>query len=487
MTQESKYFLQYQIDWLNDRSKIKIWEKSRRIGATYVQSYEDVRDCVSNEVPAVWFSSADESAAKEYILYCAQWAKLFDAGAREMGEIVIDKDKDIKALVIQFSNGTRINALTSNPRAFRSKGGKVILDEFAHHEDQFEMWKAAKPSATWGFPIRILSTHNGKGQFFKFIDAVKKKKLNWSLHTIDIYRAVKDGLVDKIKGHKTTEEEKKEWLDNERRDCFDEITWQEEYCCNAQDEGSSFLDYELIGKCQEENILWNQKLIDNPWNGSGIKEPKHYSSNWVHELIEKFQSWLMSLTVNGSLYLGVDIGRRKDLTVMVVLEKLYNINISRGYFVLDNMKFWVQQEFLSAILSHPRLVRACIDETGLGMQLAENAQDSFGEARVEKINFAAGSIRSEMAFDFKREFEDRSILIPALNEVKDDFHSIKKIVTSANNVRLEADKSDSEVSGHADRFWAWALANHAAKSYAGPVVVSSRQRRKSQKLLEGYE
>ena len=56
--------------WINDNSKVKIWEKSRRIGATYVQSYEDVRDCVYKTVPAVWFSSADESAAREYIDYC---------------------------------------------------------------------------------------------------------------------------------------------------------------------------------------------------------------------------------------------------------------------------------------------------------------------------------------------------------------------------------------------------------------------------------
>jgi len=46
MDKKEKYFLPYQIDWLNDNSQIKVWEKSRRIGATYVQAYEDVRDVV---------------------------------------------------------------------------------------------------------------------------------------------------------------------------------------------------------------------------------------------------------------------------------------------------------------------------------------------------------------------------------------------------------------------------------------------------------
>ena len=149
--------------WLNDNSKSKkIWEKSRRIGATYVQSYEDVRDCVYKRVPAVWFSSADESAAREYIDYCKQWATLFNIAAKDLGEQVLDKEKDIKAYVIQFSNGTKIHALSSNPKGFRSKGGKVVLDEFAFHNSPEELWKAARPCITWGYPLRILSTHNGQ-------------------------------------------------------------------------------------------------------------------------------------------------------------------------------------------------------------------------------------------------------------------------------------------------------------------------------------
>ena len=117
------FFLPYQLRWLNDKSKVKIWEKSRRIGATYVQSYEDVRDCVYKRVPAVWFSSADESAAREYIDYCEQWTKLFNVAAKSLGEVIIDNDKDIKAFVIEFNNGTKIHALSSNPKGFRSKGG----------------------------------------------------------------------------------------------------------------------------------------------------------------------------------------------------------------------------------------------------------------------------------------------------------------------------------------------------------------------------
>ena len=124
---KTKFFLPYQMRWLNDNSKVKIWEKSRRIGATYVQSYEDVRDCVKRIVPAVWFSSADESAAREYIDYCKQWATLFNIAAKDLGEQVLDKEKDIKAYVIQFSNGTKSTHYLQTPKVFVLKAEKLFL------------------------------------------------------------------------------------------------------------------------------------------------------------------------------------------------------------------------------------------------------------------------------------------------------------------------------------------------------------------------
>jgi len=253
----SKYFLNYQQNWLNDNSKIKIWEKSRRIGASYVQAYEDVRDCIDKAVPDVWFSSADMTAAREYILYCEKYAKVFDAGARALGEIVIDRERDVKAFTIEFTNGTRINALSSNPTQFRSKGGKVILDEFGHHENPEELWKAALPCITWGFPLRILSTHNGiDSLFYRFCNDVKTGKKDWSLHKTTIYDAVDDGIVDKIYKRKTTQEERQAWIDSVKDNCFDELTWLQEYCCEAGDGGAGNVVQKFVNDCIFQNGEW---------------------------------------------------------------------------------------------------------------------------------------------------------------------------------------------------------------------------------------
>lgn len=163
-------FFPYQKRWLLDKSKVKIFEKSRRIGGTWVQSFEDVQDCIERPGLKVFFSSADMTAAAEYIDYCESWITKLNAIAKAFAEIssedieeceFADEDKGIKSKVIEFNNGSKIYVLSSNPKAFRSKGGKIVWDEAAHHENDQKMWAAAKPAAMWGYPIRILSTHNG--------------------------------------------------------------------------------------------------------------------------------------------------------------------------------------------------------------------------------------------------------------------------------------------------------------------------------------
>jgi len=444
---KTNYFLPYQMRWLNDHSKIKIWEKSRRIGATYVQSFEDVQDCINKRVPAVWFSSADESAAKEYIDYCENWVKYYHAIAKRKDIDVIDNNKSIKTFVIEFKNGTKIHALSSNPKAFRSKGGKVVLDEFAFHNNPEELWKAARPCITWGFPLRILSTHNGQNcLYYKFIDQVKKGKLNWSHHKTPIQLAVADGLVDKIYQRQTTKEEQEDWMQNERDNCFDEYTWQQEYCCIAVDEACAFLPYDLISSCELNDIL---KPLDE---------------------------------VQHDFYVGVDIGRRKDLTVIWVLEKIENIKYTRLVVELEKMPFHKQEEILHEILSHRLFRRDCQDDTGIGMQMAENAQVKFGKFRVEGVTFT-NRVKEDLACRLRTEFENKTVFIPSRHEIREDLHSIRRITTASNNIRFDADRSDN---GHADRFWALALALHAADNGSGEINISTRKRRESIDMVANF-
>ena len=444
---ESAYFLPYQIAWLNDHSRRKIWEKSRRIGATYVQSYEDVRDCIQTPGLPVWFSSADESAAKEYILYCEQWAKIFKTAGKILSvkEEILDEKNGVKALIIRFVNGSRIHGLSSNPTAFRSKGGKTNLDEFDWHKDQPRMYAAAKPCVTWGYDLRILSTYQSSSSLYaQFVKDAKKavadgKAPTFSLHTVTIYDAVEQGLLDRIMGHKTTIEEREAWLAEEKAACGDENIWLQEYCCIPTSENDAFLTWDLIRPCED----------------SGAGKPESAGT--------------------GAFYIGNDIGRRHDLAVFWVIEKVGDVFWTREVVKMKDVSFAAQDDELARLVDAYKPSRICMDQTGMGEKPVEDAKRRYGNYRVEGVIFT-GPVKQELAFEVRRRFEDRQVRIPVDQDIRRAHHAVKKTVTAAGNIRFDADRTDK---GHADEFWAHALALHGASNPAGPIEFESTGKKRT--------
>lgn len=438
-------FFPYQKRYLADKSKVKIFEKSRRIGGTWVQSFEDVQDCIETPGLRVYFSSADMTAASEYIDYCDGWIQRLNGLAKTLVELdngdiseveFADEDKGIKSKVIEFHNTSKIIVLSSNPKAFRSKGGKIVWDEAAHHDNDLKMWAAAKPAAMWGYPIRILSTHNGVNTLFnQLITKVNNGDLNYSIHSIDIFKAVEEGLADKICGKKLSKKEKEAWIENERKGCLTEAIWQEEYCCNPQDEGKAFLSYDTIHSCERDGIL-------------GVEKAK------------------------GHLYLGVDVARHRHLSVYYLLELQGSTLITRKVVAMQNKKWRYQERELYSILKLPNLIRACLDKTGLGDQFCERAQEKFGSYKVEGVTFT-GAVKEGLAIALQTEFQEQTTLIPQKpvfpglenktkrNEQLESLHAIRKIITISGNARYDAQANDN---GHGDFFWALALGVHAART-----------------------
>jgi len=460
-----EYFLPYQKEWLEDESRIKFWEKSRRIGATYTQSYEDVRDCITgryfkkNRPLKVWYTSADLTAAKEYIEYCKEWASFFNSIAKDLNEVMIDEEKDMKAYCLEFSSGARIYALSSNPSQFRSKGGKVVIDEYAFHADQKGLWKAAFASANmWQYPIRVLSTHNGQmSNFYKIINQIKHGSLDYSLHTTPIFKAVEEGLADKIMGCKLTSKEREKFLSDLRADCGDEITWQEEFCCIAVDESTSYIPYEMILKCKQENVFVEFEKLET------LKD----------------------------LYLGFDVARHKHLSVITVFEKIEDVRYLRYQIELSKTTYREQKRILYKFLELKNLKRACIDRTGIGDNLAEDAQLDFGKSKVEGVIFTNSS-KEEMATLFYIGLEDRNIRIDENIDQKviEDWHSIRKFTTKSGNTRLDTEGSGACADRHADNFWSSVLANYASasvKEFKYPNIISGRADNRKQWSIENVQ
>jgi len=114
----------------------------------------------------------------------------------------------------------------------------------------------------------------------------------------------------------------------------------------------------------------------------------------------------------------------------------------------------------------PRLRRACIDETGIGRQFAERAATRHA-GRAEGVTFT-GPVKETLAYPLKAALEDRSLKLPADAAAIAAFRSIRKETTSAGNIRFAGDRN---ANGHADEFWAAALALHAASAAGDTLFV----------------
>ena len=130
------------------------------------------------------------------------------------------------------------------------------------------------------------------------------------------------------------------------------------------------------------------------------------------------------------------------------------------------MPFKEQFEFLGGLLRLRSLRRCCIDAGGLGMQLAEEAVEQFGAHRVEPVTTFTAGLKSQLAVQLRIAVEAGRIRIPNDERIRDDWHSLQRTVNEAGHFRLTAPR---HAGSHADRFWAAALALHAAGNDPGPV------------------
>ncbi len=464
MTNLSKYFLPYQSRWILDPSPLKIVEKSRQIGWSFCTAYSIVqRLAPKNARLDAWISSRDEVQAKLFVEDCQHWAGILGMGGRLVGDILVEGDPGASAYVLEFANGRRIYSLSSNPNALAGKRGHVVLDEFALHQDQRLLYRVAKPVTTWGGQLEIISTHRGANTVFnELIRAILEKgnPMGWSHHKVSLENAVAAGLAERI-GAKTGRADIKkrvesgsemrveggarsdlsplnpnpsqlsasraEFLAGIRSECLDEEQWLQEYCCVPADESSAFLTFEMIAACEADCLRSFDYLANCP----------------------------------NALFLGMDTGRKHDLTVIDVGEQIGDVVWDRLRIELACKPFSEQEFELYRLLALPKLRRACIDSTGLGAQLAERARQRFGW-KVEPIDFTA-PIKEEMAYRLRAAFEDRKVRIPDDAKLRADLRGIRREVTTSGSLRFAGESADS----HCDRFWAKALREHAVSRPSG--------------------
>ncbi|MCR6661838.1 MAG: terminase family protein [Luteimonas sp.] len=407
----------YQKRWITDQARFKIAMFARQCGKTFTSTLEIVLDCLEAEARGGrtrWvILSRGERQAREAM---NEGVKVhLRAMQMAFKELDYDFDASTKALEVELPGGSKITALPANPDTARGFSANVLLDEFAFHQDSRAIWKALFPVISKpGLKLRVISTPNGKGN--KFYELMTGSDDGWSRHSTDIYTAVADGLPRNI--------------EELRRGAGDEDLWAQEFELKWLDEASSWLDFGLIASVEHDDA----------------GKPELYGG--------------------GPCFVGVDIAARNDLFVIWVDEIVGDVAWCREIITRKRASFAEQDALLDDVFRRYRVMRACMDQTGMGEKPVEDAKRRHGSMRVEGVLFTAAN-KLTLATQGKEAFEDRKTRIPAGDPVlRADLHKLQKTTGPTGTPRFVA---DSDSAGHADRTWAKFLATNAAAGSAGPI------------------
>lgn len=413
---DSPLLLAYQRKWARDRARMKIGMFARQTGKTFTTTYEIVDRNVEASLtgkrdPWVILSRGERQAKEAMEEGIKRHAAAYQCGFQANDyDWKSDGGFSYTAFEVIFGDGSKVTALPANPDTARGFSRNVFLDEFAIHRDSKEIWGALFPVISAGWDIRVTSTPKGRqGKFYELMSGSDEV---WSRHVVDIYQAVADGLPRNV--------------DELRAGLGDEDLWAQEFELKWLDEASAWLSYELIASCEEET--------------AGL--PSGY--------------------LGGPCFVGRDIGRRNDLHVIWVWEQIGDVLWERERIEQKRATFAEMDEAFDDVMERYRVARACVDQTGMGEKVVEDAQRRWG-SRVEGVLFT-GPNKLILATAGKERFEDRTVRISSGDQkLRSDLHKLRKVASATGAPRFVAERDDD----HADRTWAAFLGIHAA---GGPVT-----------------
>lgn len=315
---------------------------------------------------------------------------------------------------IRFPGGSKITALPTSPGGIRGLSGHVYFDEADIVPDFRELWAGCSGIVTRGFRVLMSTTPMQTGGWVH--QEMTAAESVWDRHTLTIHQAVEQGMVGHD-GHP---------IDVEllRRAIGDEDTWQREFLCKWPDQSSVWLPMDLILSCESDGAC-----------------PEEFAG--------------------GPTFIGVDVAIRRDLWVAVVVERVGDVLWVREISTMRGGTFEAREVELQRLVGIYRPLRIAMDRTGIGEQPVERAQLAFGAHRVDGVTFGS-AIKTELAAAAKRHFEARTVRIPDGDHIlRADLGRIRREIGPGGAPRFTAER---DAHGHADRFWALALALHAAHS-----------------------
>lgn len=451
----------WQDDFIRNRNRYISLLKSRQTGFSFVVA---IKGLVKALDPArtqytKQFVSYNEEDAQEKIRYARQF---YDSIPNRYKKKLVHQT----ATMLEFEDvGSKTTSrLISLPcRPPRGKNGDVCLDEFAIYLPRLskEIYTAASFCTLRRGCIEVGSTPLGTiGKFYE-ICTNRESYPNFDRYFIPWWYAkvmCKDvrGAVQFAKDMETAERVERFGTDR-LISLFQNSTledFQQECECVFIDSSASYISLELIyantpGR-REEDIPANIEKDEDYF--AAKRDVEIHCFKDADELILNY-----SPEKYGSpLFMGLDIGRTSDATVFYIIGLINGKKRSVLRHEMRNADFDAQTAVLNKLMENLPIYRCCIDDGGIGRNLAENAHKRYGE-RAELYHFDLQS-KEILAMGVRTGLERREYELDNDRDFHAQIHSIKRTPSSGGSFRYDAERNEK---GHADSFWAWALASYA--------------------------
>lgn len=434
--------LPYQQAWVSDDAQLKIAEKGRRIGLTWAEAADDVLIASAEGGSNVFYISATQDMAREFIEACSMWARAYNYAATLIGEGIYEDGQDavgnrrfIKTYEISFpGSGRRIVALSSRPTNLRGKQGVIVIDEAAFAPELAGLLKAAMAMLLWGDKVRIISTHDGaENPFAQLIDEVRAgKRGKATVHRIPFGVAVDDGLYRRVclrKGTAWSQAAQDAWVQAAYGFYGDDAS--EELDVVPSQSAGAYLSLALIEqRMTGEPPPAGPVVIRGKWDDGFAYLPedvrRHAINGWIAEELAPHVARLNPLLRH---VFGEDFARNRDQAVTVVLEEDTNL-VARPRITLElaNCPFSSQQQILEWLVDHlPRFRGGAMDASGNGAALAEAMAQRYGVEMIEQVKASDSFYLAHMP-KLKAALQDGTLVDLARDTAhRDDLRAIKLI------------------------------------------------------------
>jgi phage FluMu gp28-like protein len=384
----------YQKQLLSNTHREIIVNKSRQIGISYIIACWALLQSIFNEKNELIISPSLRQS-KHMMEYIYQHLN------KLRNDFKIELREETKTSLI-FTQGGQIHSLPNSANTIRGfQADDVYIDEFAHFTNgtDKEIIEALAPSLSRGGNIRYISTPFGdQNIFYKYWH--NRPEQNRILIN---YRECPDMTKDN--------------LDKLRDILGSDDAWNQEMenMFLSDMEGQEF-PTTLIQSCINPDLHYTELLNDREYIA------------------------------------GADIGREHDLTAVIILEKIDNVYKTVYKKTMKQTPYNEQLNFFNHLLGNYHFGNFVMDESGIGNMLAEELSRRH---KIERVTFNNEN-KQQIVGNLKKLMQDRRLEFVDDPQLVNSIRAIRRIYTPSNYLRFDSCR-DGEI-GHADLFWALALA-----------------------------